>query len=116
MVVAVAAILIGNIYLMFVVVALAGAQAALFGPAKLGSIPEMLRANKISSANGVIGLTTVVAIVIGATVGNWLSTPEVSGHLGQEYWWKPALVLVGVAVAGWLTSLLIMPLPSANQV
>jgi acyl-[acyl-carrier-protein]-phospholipid O-acyltransferase/long-chain-fatty-acid--[acyl-carrier-protein] ligase len=66
------AILIGNIYLMFVIVALAGSQAALFGPAKLGSIPEMLRANKISSANGLIGLSTVIATVVGAAVGNWL--------------------------------------------
>ncbi len=41
---AVLAIVIGNVYLMFAVVALIGSQAALFGPAKLGSIPEMLRA------------------------------------------------------------------------
>ena len=52
-----------HVYLMFFVVALIGSQAALFGPAKLGSIPEMLRPNKISSANGLIGLTTVVATV-----------------------------------------------------
>ena len=43
-------------YLMFLVVALIGSQAALFGPAKLGSIPEMLRPSKISSANGLLGL------------------------------------------------------------
>ena len=40
------AIWIGNVYLMFFVVALIGSQAALFGPAKLGSIPEMLRAEQ----------------------------------------------------------------------
>lgn len=111
---AVGAILIGNIYVMFVVVALAGAQAALFGPAKLGSIPEMLRPSKISSANGVIGLTTVAAIVVGTFLGNWLSTEEVTGAFGQERWWISALVLIGVATAGWLTSLTIMPLSPAN--
>ena len=46
MALAIAAILIGNIYFMFVVVALIGSQAALFGPAKLGSIPEMLQSEQ----------------------------------------------------------------------
>lgn len=111
---AVAAILIGHIYLLFIVVALAGAQAALFGPAKLGSIPEMLRANKISSANGMIGLTTVIATVVGFSVGNLLATEDVTGKFGQERWWIIALVLVGVGIAGWITSLLILRLPAAN--
>ncbi len=112
MILAIAAILIGDIYLLFVVVALIGSQAALFGPAKLGSIPEMLRANKISSANGMIGMTTVLAAVVGTFVGNWLSV--VTGRYGQERWWISALVLVGIAAAGWVTSLLIMRLKAAN--
>jgi acyl-[acyl-carrier-protein]-phospholipid O-acyltransferase/long-chain-fatty-acid--[acyl-carrier-protein] ligase len=114
MALAVGAILIGNIYLMFGVVALIGSQAALFGPSKFGSIPEMLRPNKISSANGVLGLTTVIATVVGTVVGNWLSLESVTGIHGQEGWWLSALVLVGVAAAGWIASLLIMPLRTAN--
>jgi acyl-[acyl-carrier-protein]-phospholipid O-acyltransferase/long-chain-fatty-acid--[acyl-carrier-protein] ligase len=107
------AIWIGNVYLMFMVVALIGTQAALFGPAKLGSIPEMLKPSKISSANGLLGLTTVVAVAFGTVVGNWLSSEEVTGKLGQERWWLSALVLVGVATAGWITSLTIMRLKAA---
>ncbi|MFO0792151.1 MAG: MFS transporter [Pirellulales bacterium] len=95
---AIASLVIGHVYVMFGVVALIGCQAALFGPAKLGSIPEMLRPNKISSANGLLGLTTVVATVVGSAVGNWLVV--VSGSRGQERWWAHAIVLVGVAVAG----------------
>jgi acyl-[acyl-carrier-protein]-phospholipid O-acyltransferase/long-chain-fatty-acid--[acyl-carrier-protein] ligase len=110
---AVLAIVVGNVYLMFLVVALIGTQAALFGPAKLGSIPEMLRANKISVANGVLGLTTVTALTVGTLLGNWLASPEVTGNLGQEHWWKSAVVLIGLAVAGWATSLMIMPLKAA---
>lgn len=110
---AVLAIVLGNVYLMFMVVALIGSQAALFGPAKLGSIPEMLRSNKISSANGLLGLTTVTAVTVGTVVGNWLSSPEVSGELGQDHWWKSATVLVGLAIAGLATSLMIMPLKAA---
>src|SRR3954462_1130316 len=84
MALAIAAILVGNIYFMFVVVALIGSQAALFGPAKLGSIPEMLSPSKISAANGLIGLTTVIATVVGTGVGNWLSTEKVTGLYGTE--------------------------------
>src|SRR5256885_13490718 len=40
MAIAVAVIKYGHVNMMFAVVALIGAQAALFGPAKLGSIPE----------------------------------------------------------------------------
>jgi acyl-[acyl-carrier-protein]-phospholipid O-acyltransferase/long-chain-fatty-acid--[acyl-carrier-protein] ligase len=114
MALAIVAILVGDIYFMFVVVALIGSQAALFGPAKLGSIPEMLSSSKISSANGLIGLTTVIAVVIGSGVGNWLSLESVTGKYGRDGWWISALVLVGVAVAGWVTSLFIMHLPAAN--
>jgi acyl-[acyl-carrier-protein]-phospholipid O-acyltransferase/long-chain-fatty-acid--[acyl-carrier-protein] ligase len=107
------AIWIGNVPLMFLVVAMIGSQAALFGPAKLGSIPEMLRPSKISSANGLLGLMTVVAVAWGTAIGNWLSSPQITGALGQERWWLSALVLVGIATAGWITSLLIMPLRAA---
>jgi acyl-[acyl-carrier-protein]-phospholipid O-acyltransferase/long-chain-fatty-acid--[acyl-carrier-protein] ligase len=111
---AVLAIVLGNVPLMFLVVALIGSQAALFGPAKFGSIPEMLRPNKISSANGLLGLATVLATALGAGIGNWLSTRDVTGPFGQEQWWKSACVLVGLATAGWLSSLKVMPLRAAN--
>lgn len=114
MVLAIVAILIGHVWVMYVVVALLGSQAALFGPAKLGSIPEMLRPSKISSANGVIGLATVVATVVGAGLGNWLSLASVTGLHGQERWWLSAIVLIGIAAIGWAASLMIMPLPAAN--
>jgi acyl-[acyl-carrier-protein]-phospholipid O-acyltransferase/long-chain-fatty-acid--[acyl-carrier-protein] ligase len=51
MLLGIASIVVGNLYLMFGAVFLMGAQSALFGPAKFGSIPELLPANKISSAN-----------------------------------------------------------------
>ena len=111
--IAVLAMLIGDIYLLFFVVALIGAQSALFGPSKLGSIPEMLRANKISAANGLIGLTTVIATVAGLVAGNWLSSLDALGAWGGERLWMSALVLLGVALAGWGTSFWIMPLAPA---
>ena len=114
MALAVGAILIGNVYLMFFVVALIGSQAALFGPAKLGSIPEMLqpeqdlvgqrhdRPDDGDRHRGRHGRRQLA--VVGASPAS----------MGQERWWLSALVLIGVAMAGWITSLLIMPLKAAN--
>jgi acyl-[acyl-carrier-protein]-phospholipid O-acyltransferase/long-chain-fatty-acid--[acyl-carrier-protein] ligase len=112
MVAAIAVIKYGHVNLMFAVVALIGSQAALFGPAKLGSIPEMLRAEKISSANGMIGLAVVAAAALGTAIGNWLV--EATGDFGVERLWISAFVLIGIATGGWIASLLIMPLKPAD--
>jgi len=111
----IAAILIGNLYLMFGAVFLMGAQAALFGPAKFGAIPELLPANKISAANGALGLATVVSTALGGAIGNWLS--DRMGHRGVEFpMWTAgaALTIIGVALVGWLCSLRVAHLAPAN--
>jgi acyl-[acyl-carrier-protein]-phospholipid O-acyltransferase/long-chain-fatty-acid--[acyl-carrier-protein] ligase len=113
MALAIGAILIGRIELMLVVLSLAGAQAALFGPAKLGSIPEMVDESRISAANGLIGLTTVFSTMAGTFGGNWLA--DETGDKGQQHWQWSALVLMGFAIAGWMTSLLIAKLPAADK-
>jgi len=112
MALAILAILVGSVSLLLAVVALMGAQSALFGPSKLGSIPEMLDESKISSANGLIGLTTVIAAALGTAVGNWLATA--TSPMGREDWWLSAAVLVGTAIAGSMASLLIVGLPVAD--
>ncbi|MBL9163516.1 MAG: MFS transporter [Planctomycetaceae bacterium] len=112
MALAIVAILVGHIWLMLLVLGLAGAQAALFGPAKLGSIPEMVDDSRISAANGLIGLTTVFSTMVGTYAGSWLA--DFTGDKGQAHWQWSAVVLLGVAVAGWLTSLLIAKLPAAD--
>jgi acyl-[acyl-carrier-protein]-phospholipid O-acyltransferase/long-chain-fatty-acid--[acyl-carrier-protein] ligase len=112
MVLGIGAILLGVPWVLFVVVALMGGQSALFSPAKLGCIPEMLKSEKISAANGAIGLTTVISTVVGTVVGLMLS--DVTGDKGQEGWWISAIVLIGIAVVGWLFSLLIAKLPAAD--
>ncbi|MCH7686933.1 MAG: MFS transporter, partial [Planctomycetes bacterium] len=102
----IAAMLAGNAYLLFGVVALMGCQSALFGPSKLGSIPEMLKDKHLSTGNGLMGLTTVVASALGTIVGYWLSD--------ETNIWQVAAVLIGVAAAGLLTSFFITRLPIAN--
>jgi acyl-[acyl-carrier-protein]-phospholipid O-acyltransferase/long-chain-fatty-acid--[acyl-carrier-protein] ligase len=112
MVLGIAAILVGNLWLLMAVVAMMGVQSALFSPAKLGSIPEMLAAEKISAANGLMGLTTVIATVVGMGIGNPLA--DLVAHDFRLGVGVSAGVLIGVAVAGWLFSLLIAKLAAAN--
>jgi 1-acyl-sn-glycerol-3-phosphate acyltransferase len=98
----------------FIVVALLGTQSALFGPARYGAIPEIVPAGKISSANGVIGLVSVIATVVGMGVGNLLSDDVTGKFAHGERWWPAAVVVITVAVLGWLGSMAIRRLPAAN--
>jgi len=97
-----------NIVALYVVVAALGAQAALFGPSKFGSIPEIVHPSHISSANGLMGLTTVIAVVIGTIAGNYLYVATASSNHAELG--IATLALLGVAAAGFLSSLLIQPL------
>ncbi|MEX0703532.1 MAG: acyl-[ACP]--phospholipid O-acyltransferase [Planctomycetales bacterium] len=120
----VAAIVHGNVWLLFVVVALMGSQSALFSPAKFGSIPEMLRPERISAGNGWMGLVTVAASALGviagyalfASVDQFVISSKAgfarSPTFGEA--WPIAAGLVGVAAAGWLASLFIARLTAAD--
>jgi acyl-[acyl-carrier-protein]-phospholipid O-acyltransferase/long-chain-fatty-acid--[acyl-carrier-protein] ligase len=106
------AIWIGNIYLLYGVLLLMGTQSALFGPSKLGCIPELVREDRLQSANGWIGLSTIAAIMAGTVLGSYLYAW--TGPTGQSQLWISAVMLLNVAGAGLITSLLIRPLPVAN--
>lgn len=109
---AIAAIGSQRIELLFLAVALMGAQSALFSPAKLGIIPELLPVERISAANGLFGLATVSATVIGMGLGTWLS--DATGYRGTQGLWLSASVLLSVAVIGTALSLRIRLMPAAN--
>lgn len=102
----------GNVYLLFGALALLGTQAALMAPSRLGAIAELVPGTRISAANAVIGMGTVAATVAGTIVGNGLA--EWSRPRGTQLIWLSASVLVGVAVVGFLASLLIDRLPAAR--
>ena len=114
----VAVILSGDIRLMGLVLFMMGAQSAIFSPSKLGSIPEMVRPDRISAANGVIAMTTMFAIILGGMAGGLLYTLTTPAGTalgpGQHCWWISAAALIGVAMAGWAASLWIGPLSAAN--
>jgi len=116
-----AAVLLGSptapqttMVMIFLIVALMGAQSALFSPSKLGAIPETLKSSAISAANGLFGMATIAATVVGTGLGSWLA--DLTGPQGRNpatCWWTPA-VLIGVAVVGTLFSLTIRSVPAAN--
>jgi len=60
-----AAFYIGNIPLLFFCLFLMGAQSAFFGPGKYGIIPELIPSRSLSKANGIILMTTYLAIILG---------------------------------------------------
>ncbi len=112
MILGVFVILNGNVWLMFFTLFLMGSHSAIFGPSKYGSIPEIVRSDRISAANGLIGMTTILAIILGTVSAGYLY--EWTKPLGQTDWWLWAATIICVAALGLLTSLPIRRLPTAN--
>jgi acyl-[acyl-carrier-protein]-phospholipid O-acyltransferase / long-chain-fatty-acid--[acyl-carrier-protein] ligase len=96
------AIAIGEVYSVFIVLFLMGAQSALYSPARLGSIPELLHPEQISRANGWLGLTNLIAIIIGTVIGNKLADVYRPDDLQSIL--IIGAVIVGIALIGWLFS------------
>lgn len=85
---------------------LMGTQSAFFGPAKNGSIPELVRARDLSRGNALVQATSSVAIVLGTALGSTLF-----GRLEQDLV-TAAGVFVGISLVGFLASLLLPALPA----
>ncbi|MCC7044190.1 MAG: MFS transporter [Acidobacteria bacterium] len=86
---------------------LMGVQSTLFSPAKYGIVPEIVPAEDLSRANGLLEMSTFAAIILGTAVG---------GEVFERWHGNPMLmgvVLVAIACAGTLTSLGIPRVPAA---
>jgi acyl-[acyl-carrier-protein]-phospholipid O-acyltransferase/long-chain-fatty-acid--[acyl-carrier-protein] ligase len=109
MLMGIAALLSARIELLLLVLFLLALQANFFSPAKYGILPEMMGEDQISRANGLLELTTFVAIVVGTSFGTflfarWSAQPLLMGG-----------TLLGIAVAGTLLSLHIRKVPAAGS-
>lgn len=102
------AFLAGGLTAPMVVLFFMGLQSTFFGPAKYGILPEMLRLRDLAPANGVIQMTTFLAIILGAGAAGILKH-EFGGEL-----WNVTLVCVGIAVLGTFTSLAVRRTPIAH--
>ena len=99
---------LGHLPFLMVVLFLMSAQSAVFGPAKYGSMPELLPESRLSWGNGWLNLGTFVAIITGSVLGGFLHE-----ELGDQRHLAGALLVV-LALAGLATSLGITRVPAAN--
>src|SRR5438874_6757736 len=98
----------GNTRMAFGVIFLASTQAAFFGPAKYGLLPELLAPELLSWGNGILELMTFVAIISGAVIGPLLA----QRFHGRE---AAAGVIFGVcSLLGLATSFAISKVPAAD--
>ena len=102
-----AAFYFGHLQLTYVVLFLIAFQATFFSPAKYGILPEMLPDRDLSRANGVLEMSTFVAIVLGTAVGGYLFDAW-HAHL-----WSIGVLVVIVALAGTASSFRIPHVPAA---
>jgi len=105
-----AAFYIGNIPLLFFCLFLMGAQSAFFGPGKYGIIPELIPSRSLSKANGIILMTTYLAIILGIASAGLLK----DGLEGDGGLYKSQGVLVLLAFLGTLTAFGIRRMPVAD--
>ena len=94
-------VLLGCVFLM-------GTHSAFFGPAKYGSLPELLPERKLSWGNGILELGTFVAIILGTAAAAILSQ-RLDGRQ-----WVSGFILIGLAVVGFCTCLGITRVPAAD--
>jgi len=98
----------GNLNLMLVVLFMMGMHSTFFSPAKYGILPEMLEEKDLSRANGLLEMTTFMAIILGTSLGGILFT-HWSHNPGRLN-----LVLLAVAVVGTLISFGIPKVPRSG--
>ena len=87
----------GNLTMMLVVLFLFGLQSTFFGPLKFSILPQHLHQTELVGGNAMIESGTFVAILLGTLVGSSI------GGADQVTAWLFVLVM-GVAVVGWLAS------------
>jgi MFS family permease len=94
---------------LLVVLFLMGTHSAFFGPPKWGILPELFRERDLPQANGIILMTTFLAIIFGTGLAGVLVD-----FFGVERLWLASLACLIVAVVGTQTALLIRPLPAVD--
>lgn len=112
-------------FFIFTSLTLMGAQSAMFYPAKMGAIPEMVKSSKLSPANGYYNMMTVVGTLGGMFLGGYLADYyggesgnflELSASFqGAHPVILIAQVVVGIALLGTIISFGIDPLQVANK-
>ncbi len=107
-------ILYGDWILILVMLGIEGTQAAIFGPALNGSIPELYPAEYVITANAIIRMISTSAILAGVAAAGFVL--DLQGVVGQ---WPLnhtaiAAVVIGISVCGVLMSFGVARFPAAS--
>lgn len=102
------ALISGHFTFMLTVLFLLALQATFFSPAKYGILPELVHPKDLSRANGLLEMSSFLAIILGTSLGSILFAA-----------WKDQLAWIGLvtlllAVAGALASLHVPYVPPAK--
>ena len=97
----------GRLELLYAVLFLIAVQATFFSPAKYGILPEMLPERDLSRANGVLEMSTFVAIVAGGAVAT------VVFEAWHDRLWLVGVTVVAIALVGFASSFGIPRVPAA---
>ena len=89
---------VGNIYFMYAVLFAMGTQSAMMSPSKMGLIPEIVSKDRVSAANGAVGLVTVISVVTGTVAGTTLYS--MTGNYGTDGLWDVGGGFVGCGCGG----------------
>ncbi|MFQ5579155.1 MAG: acyl-[ACP]--phospholipid O-acyltransferase [Nitrospiria bacterium] len=92
------AFLSGRIELMLGVLFLMALQSTFFSPAKYGILPEMLPDKNLSRANGLLEMSTFLAIILGTSIGSLMFAAW------KDRLWLISFFLITIAVAGSIVS------------
>jgi acyl-[acyl-carrier-protein]-phospholipid O-acyltransferase / long-chain-fatty-acid--[acyl-carrier-protein] ligase len=99
----------GSIPFLFFVLFFAATQAAFFSPAKYGILPEVFNDVDISAANGILELTTDLAILIGSVVGVYIYS------LFSSNLTAAGIVFVAIACLGAIAIMFVPRAPAGNR-
>lgn len=94
---------------LLVVLFFMGTQSAFFGPSKYGALPEMFRSRDLPYVNGVIIMTTFLAIIFGTFLAGLLWDSVTYSML-----WLASAACIVTALVGTITSLFVRRSPIAN--
>ncbi len=117
-----------GLWILMAMIALFAIQTTLMNPSLLGTIAETVPTARLSAANGVFAMASLAATLVGMAGGNWLAdatwlTPEPDPARPLPAWFAglpmahaipAAAILGGIAVVGWLASLLLPRVPAAD--
>ena len=83
---------------LYIVLFFMASQSAIFGPAKYGVLPEIFRSKDLPSVNGIIQMTTFLAIIFGMALAGLAGSKD-----GMPIWMM-SLISIVLAFAGTATS------------